>query len=248
MSDESNTVRSHLTLTDEGAETLLAAMGKPLPAKLAALVAERRAARPSDWDVDCMQLRGRVLSGEHAHWCVAWDFLPIDETCDGEWPCSCDVGRAASRLAALEAVAEAAKALPHCECVPYDVACRRCEMTDSEWVAVARPAVGVVQEALRALNAGRAASQSVSLEPVAKAACNVAANPDFLDMADANDTDALALLSALGAVAEAVRGLDFTHTESCSLKMTYRKQANSGKPWPCTCGMAALTAAMTSVR
>lgn len=152
MSDESNTVRSHLTLTDEGAETLLAAMGKPLPAKLAALVAERRAARPSDWDVDCMQLRGRVLSGEHAHWCVAWDFLPIDETCDGEWPCSCDVGRAASRLAALEAVAEA------------------------------------------------------------------------------------------------VRGLDFTHTESCSLKMTYRKQANSGKPWPCTCGMAALTAAMTSVR
>lgn len=214
MSDESNTVRSHLTLTDEGAETLLAAMGKPLPAKLAALVAERRAARPSDWDVDCMQLRGRVLSGEHAHWCVAWDFLPIDETCDGEWPCSCDIGRAASRFAALEAVAEAAKALPHCACVPYDVACRSCEMTDSEWVAVARPAVGVVQEALCALNAGRATPRQSSLE----------------------------------AVAEAVRGLDFTHTESCSLKMTYRKQANSGKPWPCTCGMAALTAAMTSIR
>ena len=51
-------------------------------------------------------------------------------------------------------------------------------------------------------------------------------------------------LARAAAVVEAVKGLDFTHTESCSLKMTYRKQANSGKPWPCTCGMQALNDAL----
>lgn len=44
------------------------------------------------WHDDCLEWRGRVLTGEHGHWCNEWDLLPIDETCD-EWPCSCDVGK-----------------------------------------------------------------------------------------------------------------------------------------------------------
>ncbi len=39
-----------------------------------------------------------------------------------------------------------------------------------------------------------------ALEAVAKAAKRVAANPDFLDMANADDTDALALLNAIRAL------------------------------------------------
>ena len=41
-----------------------------------------------DWEDDCLKWRGRVLSGEKAHWCYDWDFLPIDETTP-EWPCNC---------------------------------------------------------------------------------------------------------------------------------------------------------------
>jgi len=40
------------------------------------------------WEADCLHWRGRVLTGQHQHWCHAWDGLPIDETCP-EWPC-CD--------------------------------------------------------------------------------------------------------------------------------------------------------------
>ena len=36
----------------------------------------------------CLHLRGRVLRGKYAHWCIDWDDLPIDETCP-EWPCCC---------------------------------------------------------------------------------------------------------------------------------------------------------------
>lgn len=42
-----------------------------------------------EWQADCQHWRGRVLTGEHGHWCFEWDGLPIDETCP-EWPC-CDV-------------------------------------------------------------------------------------------------------------------------------------------------------------
>lgn len=44
------------------------------------------------WRDDCLEWRGRVLTGEHGHWCNEWDLLPVDETCV-EWPCSCDVGK-----------------------------------------------------------------------------------------------------------------------------------------------------------
>ena len=36
-----------------------------------------------------MKWRGRILTGEFAHWCFEWDELPIDETCENEWPCGC---------------------------------------------------------------------------------------------------------------------------------------------------------------
>lgn len=42
-----------------------------------------------DWNEDCMRWRGRVLTGEKAHWCWDWDGLPVDETTP-EWPtCTC---------------------------------------------------------------------------------------------------------------------------------------------------------------
>lgn len=34
-----------------------------------------------DWAVETAALHGHVLTGKHAHWCVGWDGLPIDETC-----------------------------------------------------------------------------------------------------------------------------------------------------------------------
>ena len=42
----------------------------------------------ADWTEDCLKWRGKVLTGIYGHWCVDWDFLPIDETCH-EWPCAC---------------------------------------------------------------------------------------------------------------------------------------------------------------
>lgn len=41
-----------------------------------------------EWNADCLQWRGRLLTGLKAHWCWDWDFLPIDETTP-EWPCPC---------------------------------------------------------------------------------------------------------------------------------------------------------------
>lgn len=43
---------------------------------------------PADWDGACQHWRGRVLTGKYAHWCEAWDGLPVDET-TREWPCEC---------------------------------------------------------------------------------------------------------------------------------------------------------------
>lgn len=42
----------------------------------------------NDFEADCLQWRGRVLTGKHAHCCPDWDGLPIDETTP-EWPCVC---------------------------------------------------------------------------------------------------------------------------------------------------------------
>lgn len=35
----------------------------------------------TEWEEDCMKWHGEVLRGQHAHWCVDWDGLPLDETC-----------------------------------------------------------------------------------------------------------------------------------------------------------------------
>jgi hypothetical protein len=37
---------------------------------------------------DCMSWLGRLLTGEHAHWCPERNGLPVDETSPG-WPCGC---------------------------------------------------------------------------------------------------------------------------------------------------------------
>ena len=42
----------------------------------------------TEWEADCLKWRGKILTGKHAHWCMDWDDLPIDETCS-EWPCAC---------------------------------------------------------------------------------------------------------------------------------------------------------------
>lgn len=41
------------------------------------------------WESVCLQERGRVLTGDFAHFCMDWDGLTIDETCP-EWPCICE--------------------------------------------------------------------------------------------------------------------------------------------------------------
>lgn len=42
----------------------------------------------AEWERDCLEWRGMVLTGRHAHWCPTWNHLPMDETCP-EWPCGC---------------------------------------------------------------------------------------------------------------------------------------------------------------
>lgn len=43
------------------------------------------------WEKECEREHGRVLVGEHKHYCYDWDGLPIDETCK-EWDsCTCFV-------------------------------------------------------------------------------------------------------------------------------------------------------------
>jgi hypothetical protein len=42
-----------------------------------------------DWVTDCRAAHGRVLTGNSAHWCPDWDFLPIDETVIEFESCAC---------------------------------------------------------------------------------------------------------------------------------------------------------------
>ena len=51
---------------------------------------ELKAKLAEKWVADCMRVRGRVLTGVHAHWCVERGGLPVDETCS-ELPCGCRV-------------------------------------------------------------------------------------------------------------------------------------------------------------
>lgn len=41
-----------------------------------------------EWNEDAIRWRGSIMTGLHAHWCVDWDGLPIDET-SLEYPCAC---------------------------------------------------------------------------------------------------------------------------------------------------------------
>jgi len=43
----------------------------------------------AEWDADCLRWRGRVLTGERAHWCFDWDGLPVDETTPEMACCHC---------------------------------------------------------------------------------------------------------------------------------------------------------------
>ena len=44
----------------------------------------------AQWESDCVGFHGEVLQGEFCHYCDAWDFLPIDETCCAEFSaCTC---------------------------------------------------------------------------------------------------------------------------------------------------------------
>jgi hypothetical protein len=51
---------------------------------------EAQAARElTEFEVVCLQERGRILRGRYAHYCDDWDGLTVDETCD-EWDtCTC---------------------------------------------------------------------------------------------------------------------------------------------------------------
>lgn len=42
-----------------------------------------------DWEEDCLHWWGRILTGEHCHWCPDWDDLPINEECEEYLYCSC---------------------------------------------------------------------------------------------------------------------------------------------------------------
>lgn len=43
----------------------------------------------TQWDQDCMRWHGRLLTGQRAHWCPDWDFLPVDETTAEISACTC---------------------------------------------------------------------------------------------------------------------------------------------------------------
>lgn len=40
------------------------------------------------WEMNCMEQRGRMLTGEKRHYCEENWLSPTDETCP-EWPCAC---------------------------------------------------------------------------------------------------------------------------------------------------------------
>lgn len=45
----------------------------------------------TDWEKDCPEFYGKVLTGEYAHWCPDYDQLPVDETCAYEFiNCTCN--------------------------------------------------------------------------------------------------------------------------------------------------------------
>jgi len=43
----------------------------------------------TDFEIDSMHWRGRILTGQLAHWCYDWDLLPVDETTIEIESCTC---------------------------------------------------------------------------------------------------------------------------------------------------------------
>lgn len=41
------------------------------------------------WKKDCLHWRHEVLTGIYSHWCLDWDGLPVDETCEQFISCGC---------------------------------------------------------------------------------------------------------------------------------------------------------------
>jgi len=42
---------------------------------------------------DCLHWHGRLLTGDKAHWCPDWDFMPIDDTMTEFLVCTCELGK-----------------------------------------------------------------------------------------------------------------------------------------------------------
>lgn len=51
------------------------------------------------WTSDCQKWRGRVLTGDFAHYCDDWDGLPVDETTAEFTTCKCFEGGSAEESA-----------------------------------------------------------------------------------------------------------------------------------------------------
>ena len=43
----------------------------------------------TEFEEDCLQIHGKVLTGEKAHYCPEFDYLPIDETSHEFQYCTC---------------------------------------------------------------------------------------------------------------------------------------------------------------
>lgn len=69
------------------------------------------------WIDDCEKWRGRLLTGDYAHWCDDWDGLPIDETTP-EWPCTCADVLRFGRWTVLEFVRVAEQCMEHWPLTP----------------------------------------------------------------------------------------------------------------------------------
>lgn len=43
-----------------------------------------------EFDEDCLQIYGKILTGKQKHFCPEFDYLPIDETCFEYQFCTCE--------------------------------------------------------------------------------------------------------------------------------------------------------------
>ena len=43
----------------------------------------------TEFEKECLRWHGRNLTGNYAHYCPDWDYLPIDDTCVEFQSCTC---------------------------------------------------------------------------------------------------------------------------------------------------------------